>query len=201
MARTVGGVRLVLGMIALMWVLEVVDLVARHRLDTLGVQPRDADGLLGVVLAPFLHFGFGHLLANTVPLIVLGLVIAFEGARRVAAVTAISALASGVGVWLLAPASSITAGASGIVFGYATYLVARGAISRSLLYLAVGVAVVAVWGSALLIGLLPQAGVSWLGHLFGGLGGALAARLLHDRTGRATAAAAGTLPSPHSGGS
>jgi len=85
---------------------------------------------------------------------------------------------SGAGVWLLAPAPSVTAGASGIVFGYAAYLIARGVVERSLPFLAIGAVVVAVWGTGLLAGVVPQAGVSWLGHLFGAAGGVLAARLL-----------------------
>jgi membrane associated rhomboid family serine protease len=179
----VDGVRVVLGMIALMWVLEVVDLLVGHRLDTFGIQPRDLDGLVGVVTAPFLHFGFGHLVANTVPFTVLGLVIALGGAVRVLTVTVIAGLVSGAGVWLLAPAPSVTAGASGIVFGYAAYLIARGVVERSLPFLAIGAVVVAVWGTGLLAGVVPQAGVSWLGHLFGAAGGVLAARLLRrDRT-------------------
>jgi membrane associated rhomboid family serine protease len=181
------GARIVVAMIALMWVLEVLDLLVGHRLDGFGIQPRDLDGLAGVVAAPFLHFGFGHLLANTIPFAVLGLVIAVGGAARVLTVTVISALASGAGVWLLAPAPSVTAGASGIVFGYAAYLIARGVVDRSPAYLAVGAVVVAVWGTGLLAGLLPQAGVSWLGHLFGAAGGVLAARLL--RRDRSTAPA------------
>jgi membrane associated rhomboid family serine protease len=177
----IAGVRLVLGMVALMWVLEVVDFLTGHPLDAFGIQPRDADGLIGVATAPFLHFGFGHLLANTVPFVVMGVVIALGGTLRLLAVTVIAALVSGLGVWLVAPATSVTAGASGVVFGYATYLVTRGVLARNPLQLAVGVVVVAVLGTGLLSGILPQAGISWQGHLFGAAGGVLAARLLHRR--------------------
>jgi len=177
----VDGLRLVAVMIAVMWVLEVVDLLTGHPLDRLGIEPRDADGLVGVLVAPFLHFGFGHLVANTVPFAVLGGVIALGGALRVLAVTVVTALVSGIGVWLIAPEFSVTAGASGLVFGYAAYLVARGVVARDLLNLAVGAVVVAVFGAGLLAGLLPQTGISWQGHLFGAVGGVLAARLLHGR--------------------
>lgn len=175
------GLRLVAVMIAVMWVLEIVDLLTGHPLDRLGIEPRDADGLVGVLVAPFLHFGFGHLVANTVPFAVLGGVIALGGALRVLAVTAITALVSGIGVWLIAPELSVTAGASGLVFGFAAYLVARGVVARDLLHLAVGAVVLAVFGTGLLAGLLPQTGISWQGHLFGALGGVLAARVLHAR--------------------
>lgn len=168
-------------MVAVMWMLEVTDLVLGHTLDGVGILPRTATGLVGIAVAPFLHFGFGHLLANTVPFVVLGLLIAVSGAARVLSVTAITALASGLGVWLLAPSASITAGASGVVFGFAAYLIVRGVLSRHPRQLAITVVVIVAFGSALLAGLMPRAGVSWLGHLFGAAGGVFAARLLTRR--------------------
>lgn len=179
MART--GIGLVLAMAVAMWTLEIVDLATGHALDGMGIVPRTVDGLVGVVAAPFLHFGFGHLALNTVGFVVLGSLVALGGAVRVATVTAFAAVLSGLGVWLLSPSSSVTAGASGVVFGYAAYLIVRGIVSRRVGQLAIGVAVVVVFGGGLLVGLLPQAGISWQGHLFGALGGALAARLLHQR--------------------
>lgn len=178
------GLLLVAGMSALMWVSEVIDQIV-GRLDALGIEPRSLDGLSGVPLAPFLHAGFGHLAANTVPFLVMGAVIALSGLRRVLAVTLIVALVSGLGTWLIAPSNSLHIGASGIVFGYAAYLVARGMFDRRLHYLVVGLVVAFVYGSSLLFGLLPREGISWQGHLFGALGGLLAARLLARRA-RAT---------------
>jgi membrane associated rhomboid family serine protease len=172
------GIRLVLGMAALMWILEVVDAIANHSLDQYGIEPRDADGLPGVVFAPFLHSGFDHLFSNTIPFVVLGIAIALSGLARVVAVTAIVVLVGGLGTWLIAPENTIHIGASGIVFGYASYLIARGIFDRSLLELAMGAAVAVIWGGVLLGGLVPQDGISWQGHLFGAIGGVVAARLL-----------------------
>ena len=174
----VQAIQLVLAMVALMWVLEIVDTALDHRLDRLGIEPREADGLDGVVAAPFLHVGFGHLAANTVPFAAMGFVIALEGVWRLAGVTAIVALVSGLGTWLVAPADTIHLGASGVVFGFATYLVARGWFDRRLGYVAVALLVVLVYGTSLLFGLLPRPGVSWQGHLFGAVGGLVAARVL-----------------------
>ena len=174
------GLLVVAAMVAVMWVSETVDLVV-GRLDALGIEPRSVDGLSGVVLAPFLHAGFGHLISNTVPFLVMGALIALSGLRRVLAVTVIVALVSGLGTWLIAPASSLHIGASGVVFGYAAYLVARGVFDRRLVYLATGLVVALVYGSSLLLGLLPREGISWQGHLFGALGGLLAARVLARR--------------------
>ncbi|MGZ5339260.1 MAG: rhomboid family intramembrane serine protease [Thermoleophilaceae bacterium] len=165
-------------LVSLMWALEIVDLALDHRLDQYGIEPRDVDGLDGVVTAPFLHVGFNHLIGNTLPFVVMGAVIAFEGPLRLVGVTVITALVSGLGTWLIAPEGTIHLGASGVVFGYATYLIARGAFNRRVVEIGIGVAVVVIWGGALLAGLEPQQGISWQGHLFGAIGGVVAARVL-----------------------
>jgi membrane associated rhomboid family serine protease len=174
------GLVLVAGMAALMWAVEVVDLVAGD-LDSAGIQPRDPDGLAGIALAPFLHGGFGHLLGNTVPFLVLGAAIALGGLARVLAVTLIVAAVGGLGTWFFGPAGTVHIGASGLVFGFAAYLVARGVYSRRLLHLGVGLLVLGVYGTTLLFGLVPQPGISWQGHLFGLIGGVLASWTLRRR--------------------
>jgi membrane associated rhomboid family serine protease len=176
--QRVRGFVLVGGMAALMWLVEVVDLVAGD-LDSAGIRPRDPDGLPGIVLAPFLHGGFGHLLGNTVPFLILGAAIALSGLARIAVVAAIVTVVGGLGTWLVAPAGTVHIGASGLVFGFAAYLVARGAYSRRPLHIGVGVLVLAVYGATLAIGFVPTPGVSWQGHLFGALGGVIAARVVH----------------------
>ena len=164
-----------------MWILEILDVALDHRLDRYGIEPREADGLDGVVTAPFLHVGFGHLIANTIPFLVMGVVIAFEGPLRLLSVTAIVILVSGLGTWLIAPDNTIHLGASGVVFGYATYLIARGVFNRRVAEIGIGLVVVLIWGGALLGGLEPQRGISWQGHLFGAIGGVIAARVLMQR--------------------
>lgn len=176
------GVKLLLALIALMWVVEVADVLLAANLDQAGIRPRDEDGLLGILLAPFLHGGFGHLVGNTIPLLILGAVIALGGLLRVAAVTVIVAVIAGLGTWLLAPAGTLHIGASGVAFGYITYLIARGAFTRSVLHFATGALVAVFWGGTLLVGLLPEAGISWQGHLFGAVGGLVAARAVHRRS-------------------
>ena len=179
------GFAFVAAMAALMWVVEVIDEVAGGRLDRGGIEPREIDGLDGVVFAPFLHSGWDHLIGNTIPFLLLGFAIAVGGLGRVVAVTAIVMLVGGLGTWLVAPAHTIHIGASGVVFGYAAYLIARGIYSRSLAQIALGLVVVVVWGATLLQGLVPEDGISWQGHLFGAVGGVLAARMLHRRAVRA----------------
>ncbi|MDX6719485.1 MAG: hypothetical protein QOJ63_1739 [Solirubrobacteraceae bacterium] len=175
------ALRLVVAMVAVMWITEVIDLAVGHRLDGYGIHPRDVDGLPEIVSAPFLHAGFGHLISNTIPFAVMGAAIALGGLARVALVTVIVGVVSGLGVWLVAPSNEVHLGASGLVFGYASYLVTRGVLSRRLIEIVIGVAVVAVWGIGLLQGLLPQERISWQAHLFGAIGGVIAAFLLAGR--------------------
>ncbi|HEX8103454.1 MAG TPA: rhomboid family intramembrane serine protease [Solirubrobacteraceae bacterium] len=191
----VNGLLAVAGLAGVMWVLEIGDAILPGSLDRHGIVPRDPDGLGGIVAAPFLHAGFGHLISNTVPFLAMGAVIALSGLARVLAVTAIVALVSGLGVWLFAGANTVTVGASGVVFGYAGYLIARGFFDRRALHLVVGVIVGLIWGGALLGGLLPEPGISWQAHLFGAVGGVLAARVLRRRTPPAPEGAGGT-PAP-----
>lgn len=169
------------GFVALLWVLEIVDTGLGNRLDAEGIRPGSTDGLLGVLLAPLLHAGFGHLIANTVPLLVLGFLVLLSGLGRGLAATAVIWLVAGLGTWLLAGPGTVHLGASGVVFGWLTYLLVRGFISRSPAQIAVGVGVFLVYGG-LLWGVLPgQPGISWQGHLFGAVGGVLAAWWLAPR--------------------
>ncbi|MET7281106.1 rhomboid family intramembrane serine protease [Kribbella sp. NPDC005582] len=179
-SRIGSGLKLLAVLIGLMWISEVVDTALHGRLDQYGIVARDPEGLVGIITSPFLHLGFGHLISNTLPLVTLGALIAFSGAARLAAVTAVVAVIGGFGTWLISPPNTITIGASGVVFGYAAYLVARGIFNRRISQVLVGVLVIGVWGSALLGGLLPQDGISWQGHLFGAIAGILAAWLLAD---------------------
>jgi membrane associated rhomboid family serine protease len=179
----VQGMLVVAAMCALMWVVEVADRVLDGRLDRNGIEPRELDGLDGIVWAPFLHADFQHLIGNTIPFLVLGIAIALSGLARVILVVVIVAVIGGLGTWLIAPSNTVHIGASGIVFGFAGYLVARGVFSRRPAQLLLGVVVVVVWGATLLQGLVPEDGISWQGHLFGAVGGVVAARVLSQRAG------------------
>jgi len=173
--------KILLALVALMWAVEVVDVIADHQLDQYGIEAREVDGLDGIVTAPFLHVGFGHLVSNTIPFVVMGFLIALEGARRLLWVFALVTLVSGLGTWLVAPEGTIHVGASGVVFGFSTYLIARGWFNRRVGQIAIGLVVIVVWGGVLLAGLQPREGISWQGHLFGAVGGIVAARALSRR--------------------
>ncbi|MFC0625814.1 rhomboid family intramembrane serine protease [Kribbella deserti] len=183
-SRIGGGLRFLALLIGLMWLSEAIDTALNNSLDQYGIIARTADGLAGILTAPFLHLGFGHLISNTLPLVTLGALIAVGGALRLFSVTAIVAVLGGFGTWLISPPNTITIGASGLVFGYAAYLVARGLFNRRIGQVLIGVLVIVVWGGALLGGLLPQDGISWQGHLFGAIAGVLAAWFLAEERTR-----------------
>ncbi len=184
----VNGLLFVVAMVAIMWLSEILDSVLGGDLDRYGIVPRTDEGVAGIAAAPFLHAGFGHLISNTIPFLAMGATIALGGLSRVLLVTLVVAGVSGAGTWLVAPGPSVHLGASGVVFGYATYLLIRGFLNRDLVHLGIAVIVAATWGVALLGGLLPQDGISWPSHLFGAIGGILAARMLARRGPQASSA-------------
>ena len=171
----------VLTLLAGLWLLEVVDALSGGALDAYGIEARELDGLPEIFTAPFLHAGFQHLASNTVPFAVLGFLVLLGGVTRWLLSSLSSIVSSGLFAWLLTPAGTVVLGASGLVFGWLTYLVVRGVWSRKPAQVLVGLAVLLVYGG-LIWGVLPGApGISWQAHLGGAVGGVLAAWLLHRR--------------------
>ncbi len=175
------ALQLVVIIAALMWLIEALDsLFLDGRLDQQGIEPRTLTGLDGILWAPVLHGGFGHLLANTLPFLVLGGFVAFAGVRRFLIVTAFVVVLGGLATWLFAR-PAIHVGASGLVFGYAGFLLVAGFVEKSLKGIAVAVIVGVLFGGMVLRGIAPvSAFVSWESHLFGLAAGVLAAFTLAD---------------------
>jgi membrane associated rhomboid family serine protease len=175
----IGGIQLLLVVVVFMWVIEVINSLDSQGLDNDGaIYPHNVGRLWGIFTAPFLHVSFQHLESNTVPFLFMGVFIALEGARRLAAATIIIILVAGIGAWVIAPGNETIVGASGVVFGYATYLFTRGLFNRNLLELLVGGIVGLFWGGALLTSIVPHYGISWQDHAAGAVGGVIAAGLL-----------------------
>ncbi|WP_280293585.1 rhomboid family intramembrane serine protease [Nocardia abscessus] len=169
---------LIAGFVAVLYGIEGVDTVVDGRLDAAGIEPRRADGLTGIVFAPLLHNGWPHLIGNTLPVLVLGFLVLLAGIWRGLAATAIIWLVAGLGTWLTGATDSLHLGASSLVFGWLTFLISRGWFARNIGQIALGLVVLALYGS-LLWGVLPgQPGISWQGHLFGALSGLLAGWVL-----------------------
>jgi membrane associated rhomboid family serine protease len=173
--------RILLGFISILWVLELVDsLLLRGALNRYGIRPRQVNGLRGILLAPFLHGNLQHLAANTVPLLVLGWFVMLDGINTFAIVTVAVWLISGAGVWLFGMPRTNHIGASGLVFGYLGFLLFWAYFERSLMAIALAIIAGLLYGS-MIWGVLPlRRGQSWQGHLFGFVGGGLAARFLPD---------------------
>jgi membrane associated rhomboid family serine protease len=171
---------IVVGMLAVMWVVEGADFFLGGALDGFGIVGWNPDGLIGILFAPFLHGGFGHLMANSVPLLVLGFLAGLRDVRKFLWASVIIILIGGIGTWATSP-MVLTVGASGLVFGYFGYILARGVFDRLLLDIVIAVGVgIAYYG--ILAGLLPnQPGISWQGHLFGLIGGVLAGWVLRRK--------------------
>ena len=172
---------LLAAIVAVLWVIELADLVIfGSNLDGFGIRPRTWSGLGQILVAPWLHVGIGHLAANTVPLVVLGWLVMLRRTRDFVIVTLVSALISGLGIWLFGGARTIHLGASGVIFGLLGALLARAYFERSWAALVLALVAGFLYGG-MLWGVLPGTpGVSWLGHFFGFVGGVFAARLIAD---------------------
>lgn len=166
------------GFIAVFWVLEILDqAIFQGSLDTYGILPRIPIGLRGILFAPFLHGSFVHLISNTIPFLVLGWFVMLRETSDFWIVTFITMMISGLGVWLFgSPGFHI--GASGVIFGYLGFLLLRGYFERSFTGIFLAVIAGFLYGG-ILWGVLPSVpGISWEGHLFGFIGGGVAAKFL-----------------------
>ncbi|NLV78573.1 MAG: rhomboid family intramembrane serine protease [Rhodococcus sp.] len=170
------------GFTVFLYGVEFADAILPANLDSAGVEPRTPDGLWGILFAPILHADWAHLTANTVPLLVLGFLVLLSGIGRGLAATAIIWVVAGVGIWLFAGSGQNHIGASSLVFGWLTYLIVRGIFTRRVGQILLGVVVFVVYGG-MLWGVLPSdPQISWQGHLFGAVGGVLAAWTLSSDT-------------------
>lgn len=151
-----------------------------------GVVPRSLGGLQGILFAPWLHASLGHIAANTSGLLVLGWLCLWPRLSNLWEATVGGMLGAGLCAWLFGASHSIHIGASGLVFGYAGYLVARGYYARKIVPILVAFLVVCSFGASMLFGVLPlYPGLSWQSHIGGLVGGVLAARMGSSSRSRA----------------
>ncbi|MGW5384255.1 rhomboid family intramembrane serine protease [Nocardia sp. NPDC003963] len=162
-----------------LYLIEAVDAMIDFSIDrTLGIAPREFDGIDGIAFAPLLHHGWDHLIGNTLPVLILFFLTLATGIRRGLAATAVIWIVAGVGTWLTGGEGTVHVGASSLVFGWLTYLICRGWFARQPGQIVLGLVVGVLYGS-LLWGVLPgQDGISWQGHLFGAMGGLFAGWVL-----------------------
>jgi membrane associated rhomboid family serine protease len=186
-ARRAGGqlwqnFRLMFILVGALWMIEVADQLikktsAAYSLDFLGIVPRTLWGLPGIFFAPFVHSGFGHLLNNTLPLLVLGWIVLLGGRWLFFKVSLIVALCAGVGTWIFGSIPGPHLGSSGVIYGYLGFLLVRGFLELSVRWVIVSVLIGILYSGAL-GGFLPTSNISVVGHVFGFIGGILAGWLL-----------------------
>ena len=165
--------------IAIFWVVEIADLlVFNGGLDRYGIQPHSLIGLRGIIFAPFLHGGMAHLIANTIPFLTLGWLTMIQETSDFYIASIMSALVGGLGVWAFGSPNSVHIGASILIYGYLGFLLLRGYFQKNFPSIALSIFVAIAYGS-FIWGVFPsEIGVSWQGHLFGFVGGAIAAKLV-----------------------
>jgi membrane associated rhomboid family serine protease len=181
--RLLGAFIVTFLLLGVCWAVEVVNYADEGALSNrYGIQAHNSDAIWHIFTAPFLHANLDHIMANSVPLAIFGFLAALRGVARFITVSLIIMVASGLGVWFLSAPSTVTVGASGLIFGYFGYLLARGFVERRVLDIVVGGLVAVVYGT-MIFGALPgQPGISWQAHLFGLIGGVLAAWLTRQRS-------------------
>ena len=163
---------LMVGFIALIWVLQIANWASHYRLDyDYGILPHNIGRLPEIFTAPFLHFSWDHIEGNSGPLFVFGLLAAYRGVKKFLGVTLIVAVTSGLAVWLFQGGNELTVGASGLIFGYFGYVLSRGVFDRNLIDVLTALVMALSYAYILTVAIPGAPGVSWIGHLGGLIGG------------------------------
>lgn len=165
--------------VAALWAVFFLDWIVPGDFASWGVVPRSLSGLIGIPCSPFIHDGMGHLISNSIPLIIL--LFLFVASRnspwlRIAEIV----LLSGVLLWLFGRNGGdkllIHVGASGLIYGLIAYLIVVGFREKHPISLIIALLVGFLYGGTLLWGVLPtNERISWDGHLAGALAGAILA--------------------------
>jgi membrane associated rhomboid family serine protease len=175
---------LMVGFIALIWILQVGNWADHYHLDaSYGIVPRSLGRLGDIFTAPFLHFNWEHIEGNSGPLFVFGLLAAYRGVVKFLGVTLIVAITSGMAVWLFQSGDELTVGASGLIFGYFGYVLARGLIDRNLIDALAAVVMALSYAYILTVAIPGTPGVSWIAHLGGLIGGVASGWIFRTRRG------------------
>ena len=182
--QAIGGelktqVKILAASVATFWIIFILnEVIFGGRLNALGILPHRFIGLRGILFAPFLHGNFYHIAANTVPFVILGWMVMLRNTKDFYFVSFMSALVGGLGTWLIGRPNSVHIGASGVIFGYFGYLLFRGYFEKSFVAISISITIAIGYGG-MIWGVLPtRSYISWEGHLFGFIGGILAAKLL-----------------------
>ena len=191
------------GILAVLWIIQLVNFANHYSLDAYGVIPHDVHSLPYVLTAPFLHVSWTHIESNSGPLFIFGFLAAYRGVGRFCWLTGLVILTSGLAEWVFGTPGTIGVGASGVVFGYLGYVLVKGIFDRHGIDIMIG-AVMALCFAYQFTVLLPKAGIGWQDHIGGLVGGLAGGWIFRDRTAarktKARAAATTKAVSPGSAG-
>ena len=169
------------GFLAILWIIQIANWADHYQLTfEYGIRPRDAASLPDILTAPFLHFSWAHIEGNSGPLFIFGFLAAYRGVTKFFGVTGLVILTSGLGAWIFESPGSVSAGASGVVFGYFGYIMVRGFFDRHPIDMLIG-AVMALCFAYQFTVLLPHAGIGWQAHIGGLVGGIAAGWIFRER--------------------
>ena len=176
LSKYIRQVKFGLELVLISWGVFILDFFLPLDLNSFGLIPRDGLGMIGIISMPFLHGGFGHILGNSIGFLFLSaLLIIFHPIRYRSILLQITLIA-GITLWLFSPGRDIHVGASGVIFGMASFLIFAGIFSIRFLEIIAGMITVILYGLPLLIGLSPiKSDVSYSGHWFGLLSGIIIA--------------------------
>jgi membrane associated rhomboid family serine protease len=188
------------GFLALLWLVQLVNVADGYRLIDYGIIPHDVHTLPYILTAPFIHVSWTHIESNSGPLFIFGFLAAYRGVTRFLGLTALVIVTSGMAAWIFGAAKTIGVGASGVVFGYLGYVLVKGFFDRHGIDMMIG-AVMALCFAYQFTVLLPQPGIGWEDHIGGLVGGVAGGWIFRDRSRiaarsqkRATAAKPGSAP-------
>jgi membrane associated rhomboid family serine protease len=173
--QMVSKLKFLLSVVLIMWFVFIFNWIFNLNFNSYGIVPRTPKGLIGIFTSPFLHLNFQHIISNTVPFVILMGTLSFFYEKLNLIV-----LIGGVLVWVFGRSSSHI-GASGLIYGLATFLIAIGFYRKSFKTIMISIIVIGMYGS-LIFGVLPtNSYISWEGHLFGALAGIFVARLYKNK--------------------
>jgi membrane associated rhomboid family serine protease len=159
--------------VLLLWLIKIYEIIFTLDLSKFGIQPRTTGGLIGILVSPLIHGNLAHLFSNTMPLLILGIMVFYFYRKIAFEIFFWIYIMTGSWVWISAGSDSYHIGASGLVYGFVSFLFFSGVFRKNTRSIALAVLVTLVYGG-LIGGVLPsQPGVSWQSHLFGALSGAI----------------------------
>ncbi|MDU0479801.1 rhomboid family intramembrane serine protease [Staphylococcus chromogenes] len=177
-ARSATALRYSIGFLVIIWAVHIVNMLLRGALVAFGVQPLDLSSIWHIFTSPLIHGSISHIMSNSVPGAIFVFLVALSGRKAFWEVTLIAGLIGGIGTWFFGGVGTSHVGASGLIYGWLAYLIVRGVFNRSFSQFALGIVLAFAYGG-LIYGVLPnEAGVSWQGHLFGGIGGLVAGAVI-----------------------